>query len=60
MIRRGTVDDMKTTDTHRKGQNNGRGRAPLGVTGKLRAFWRDQQDAQELLLEKQAPWMNRH
>lgn len=51
---------MKTTDTHRKGQNNGRGWAPLGVTGKLRAFWRDQQDAQELLLEKQAPWMNRH
>lgn len=52
---------MKTTQTLTKGHNdNGRGRTTLGVTGKIRAFWRDQQDAQELLIQKQAPWLSRH
>lgn len=39
---------------------HGNGRATAGFTGKVRAFWRGQQDAQELLIEKQTPWLSRH
>jgi len=34
-------------------------RSAAGFTGKVRSFFREQQDAQDLLLEKQAPWLNR-
>lgn len=51
---------MKTTQAHKSTQHNGRGRASHGVAGKVRAFFREQQDAQWLLLEKQAPWLSRH
>ena len=40
-------------------QCGGRGRPALGFSGKVRAFFREQQDAQELLLDKQAPWLRR-
>lgn len=30
-----------------------------GFSGKVRAFFRDQQHAQEVLVEKQAPWLSR-
>lgn len=62
MIKSFRIEDMNTTQTLNSTHNhhNGRGRASLGFTGKVRAFWRGQQDAQELLIEKQSPWMSRH
>lgn len=52
---------MNTTQSLNKSsrQHHDHGRAPVGFAGRIRAFWRDQQDAQELLLEKQAPWLRR-
>lgn len=35
------------------------GRTEAGFSGKVRAFFREQQDAHELLLAKQAPWLSR-
>lgn len=58
-MRHGTLEHMNTTQSLKTAQHNDRGRAPLGFTGKVRAFWREQQDAHELLLEKQAPWLGR-
>ena len=51
-----TTQALNKTDHSR----HGRGRAALGFTGKVRAFWRDQQNAQETLIEKQTPWLSRH
>ncbi|WP_446666702.1 hypothetical protein [Flexivirga sp. B27] len=52
---------MNTTQgLNNKIQHNDRGRASLGFSSKVRAFWRSQQDAQELLIEKQTPWLSRH
>jgi hypothetical protein len=50
---------MNTTQALNNTHRGARGRAPLGFSGKVRAFFREQQDAQELLLEKEAPWLSR-
>jgi len=41
------------------GKHIHQGRQATGFSGKVRAFFREQQDAQELLLERQAPWLGR-
>ncbi|HWC24348.1 MAG TPA: hypothetical protein VG502_18795 [Flexivirga sp.] len=51
---------MNTTQALNKRTTRQQGRTTLGFTGRVRAFWRDQQEAQELLIEKQTPWLNRH
>lgn len=54
------MNAMNTTQALNNTRNTHQGRAQLGFSGKVRAFFRSQQDAQELLIEKQAPWMSRH
>lgn len=54
------MEDMKTTQALNKTNRQQQGRTSHGFTGKVRAFWRGQQDAQELLIEKQTPWLSRH
>lgn len=53
---------MNTTQALNKTnhQQNAHVHTARGFTGKVRAFWRGQQDAQELLIEKQTPWLSRH
>ncbi|GGB29475.1 hypothetical protein GCM10011492_19820 [Flexivirga endophytica] len=52
---------MKTTQSLNasRHQHHDHDRAPLGFSGRVRALWRNQEDAQQLLLEKQAPWLRR-
>lgn len=51
---------MKTTRTlNMHTQHIDHGRASLGLAGRVRTLWRNQEDAQQLLLDKQAPWMRR-
>ncbi|MBB2894103.1 hypothetical protein [Flexivirga oryzae] len=49
---------MNTTQSL-NGKHTHQGRSEAGFSGKVRAFFREQQDAHELLLEKQAPWLSR-
>lgn len=53
------MEHMNTTKALNKSTRQ-HGRTSLSFTGKVRAFFREQQDAQELLLEKQSPWLSRH
>ena len=54
------MKDMNTTPALNKSTRAQHGRTTLGFTGRVRAFFREQQDAQELLIEKQSPWLSRH
>ena len=50
---------MNTTQALNSTHRGDHDRPTVGFSGKIRAFFREQQDAQELLLEKQAPWLSR-